>query len=101
MYLCKRRMLAIHCLPSFHTCAARFTLAPSVTHSKCLSPFILPSFSVSSVVRIWIGELTGVPRGDLSVDVDPYRLGFGVIVHRFEAHFAPVSGLAEPAERGA
>src|SRR5262245_17188422 len=42
-----------------------------------------------------------VEGSNLRVDVDPYRLGFGVLVHGFEAHLAAVAGAAHAAERRA
>ena len=40
-----------------------------------------------------------IVRRDLRVDIDPDRLRFGVVVHRFEAHLAAIAGLADAAER--
>ena len=36
-----------------------------------------------------------VVGGNLRVDVDPHRFGFGVLVHRLEPHLAAVAGLPD------
>src|SRR5262245_25875871 len=42
-----------------------------------------------------------IVRRNLRVYVDPHRLGIGVVVHRLEAHLAPITGVADAAERRA
>src|ERR1035438_4073548 len=60
--------------------------------------------SSSVVKRVFIAGdvamvLSLVEGRELGVHVDPDRLGVGVIVHRFETHFASVARLSHAAER--
>src|SRR5262245_11081309 len=43
----------------------------------------------------------GIKGRNLRVHVDPHRLGFGVVMHGFEAHLAAIAGTANAAKRRA
>src|SRR5215475_10162177 len=54
-----------------------------------------------TAVRASPGPSPGIERRDPGVDVDPHRLGLGVLAHDLEAHLAAIAGLADAAERRA